>query len=159
WEEFAKENTPNWQYWERKGFQLPVGVCVSVKDSLKLAMFLSAVKVFVEKAAPNLVKWESLTHKDIGYVKLSPTNRGETFVPWLAIYSVPLPDMWLLTLNEKVAMRAIERHVERKANPDAAAKWKSPLSELSANVAFKIDPTAVQFLRDFWGHAALKPLQ
>ncbi len=108
---------------QREGFRLPVGIRIEVKQPLKLALFLSAVRAFIQQSGPNLTKWDTLTHREQAYVKVSSARRGAAGVEELdnvALYYSTVGDGLILTPNEEVMKRAIDRQLARDAKADEA---------------------------------------
>lgn len=128
WEELAKAENTNY-FFSHNIHRLPVALCVEVRDSLKLALFLTAVRGFIEQTAPGLVAWEAKEHAGVSYVKMSPTPKGVEIVPGdndglqkLALYYVPGSEGLTLTLREDLLKRAIDRQVAREKAKAAATK-------------------------------------
>lgn len=127
WDELAKAEKVN-DFMSVNGHRLPVALRVEVRDNLKLALFLTALRGFIEQTAPGMVAYEAKEHNGISYVKVSPTAAGAKSIPGdedglkkLAIYYVPARGGLALTLREDLLKRAIDRQVARdKANGDKA---------------------------------------
>ena len=72
-----------------------------------------------------MVHWESLKYKDQPYVKITPTERAkgqhQGDCEKVAVYYVASGDALLVTLNENVLKRSIDRQLAR----EAAAKDKT----------------------------------
>jgi hypothetical protein len=154
WTEFAKSKEREWEFWERHGWRIPVGVAVGVRDPIHLAAFLVALKATIEKHAPNLVTWTPMNDRGIGYMKASAKVGGGQ--DGIAVYSLPLPDRWLLTLNENVLKRAIDRHLARKANNQPVPLGPGWLGD---SVAMSAKPEAAKYLREWWGRSMLSSMQ
>lgn len=94
--------------------RIPVGVQIAVSNPLKLTAFLVAFRAFVEQTAPGMVTWESLTHRDQPYVRIKPTDQARNVLREtdLSIYYAPSAQGLILTLNEGVLRRAIERRID-----------------------------------------------
>jgi len=140
---------------------VPVALRVESSNSLKLAMFLSGLRAYVEKESPGLVRWESLKYKDQPYVKVSATqrNRGVMFLPEnIAVYYTTSPDALTVTLNEKVLQRAIDRQLAREEaggekKPAGAAETKpaakaaqDPRPWLGSNVGLQVDSRVLEIV-------------
>jgi hypothetical protein len=102
---------------------LPIGLYVPSNDSLKQALFVSAVRAQIANAAPNLVRWETVKHNEIDFVKgtamgSTPVGQPEDLPH---VYYVTLPDGFTFSLNENVIRRAIDRHLKRQSQPAEAA--------------------------------------
>lgn len=124
-----------------KGFNVPLAIHVDSKSNLKLAAFLTGLRAFVEQTAPGMTAWESKTHKEQPYVRIGSTQRaGQSGVPdnAAAFYAV-IGDMLVVTPNEGVLQRAIDRQLER----EAAAKKNETIAQgqpwIGDNVALQVD--------------------
>jgi hypothetical protein len=144
WDDMAKvkpEGQELGRFMEKNVGRLPVALRVESANSLKLAMFLSGLRGYVEQTSPGLVRWESLTYKDQPYVKVSPSEKsGRKMVPLenIALYYTTSPDALTVTLNEKVLQRAIDRQLARdKAQGESKTAEKDgakPAAKDAANV-------------------------
>ncbi len=106
---------------QREGFRLPVGIRIEVKQPLKLELFLTALRAFIQQSGPNLTKWDTLAHREQAYVKVSSARRGAAEIEELdnvALYYSTIGDGLILTPNEEVLKRAIDRQLARDAKAD-----------------------------------------
>ncbi len=120
------------------GYRLPIGVQIKVKDSLKLALFLAGVRAWIEQTAPGIVRWNTQTHREQSYVKV--TSRSVPDVEKMGLCYASVGDSLVLTLNEDLLKRAIDRQLAREVQtPDAktadAPKSESPQTWLGDSVA------------------------
>jgi hypothetical protein len=145
---FYAEADPFWGEWihdEHRGqfiqdnvHRLPLAMHVEVKDPLKLAAFLTALRLYSQEAAPNLTVWENRTYQDVTYVRLAAADNVDLEGGFgeIALYYAALPDALILTLREDLLQRAIDRRAARK-NPkthDSAQPWLGDNVALSAQV-------------------------
>ena len=131
-------------FFEKNPDRLPVAVRVDVSNGLRLAAFLTAFRAYVDQTAPGMTHWESLTYNDRPYVKITPTERakGQDELPKnLAIYYAASGDALLVTLNEKLLRRAIDRQLAREQSPRPLA-GEGPAAWLGSNVALRADRRA-----------------
>jgi hypothetical protein len=137
--------------------RVPLGLHADVSNSLKLTMFLTTVRAFIEQTAPGMTAWESLDYAGQAYVRVKPTEQAQGDLRGLggdanvALYYAPSSDGLTVTLNEAVLKRAIDRRVARAANdkkPAAgtsedvakkAAKAAPPLPWLGDNLCLQVD--------------------
>ena len=110
---------------QREGFRLPAGIRIEVKQPLKLALFLTSVRAFIQQSGPYLNPkwdtWDTLTHRGQAYVKVSSARRGAAGVGRfdnVALYYSTVGDGLILTPNEEVMKRAIDRQLARDAKAD-----------------------------------------
>ena len=109
----------------REGFRLPVGIRIEVKQPLKLALFLTSLRAYIQQSGPNLTKWDTLTYREQSYVKVSSARRGAAGLEELdnaALYYSTVGDGLILTPNEEVLKRAIDRQLARDAKADDAVE-------------------------------------
>ncbi|MBI9016011.1 MAG: hypothetical protein JEZ07_02000 [Phycisphaerae bacterium] len=114
WAEAEKVKAQDMDSFMEKNFgRLPVALSIDVKDSFKLAGFLVAMRAFVQQTAPGLTAWESLKYDDQDYVKISPSGNIkaeiENDLGQIALYYCTTGDAWVITLNENMIKRALDR--------------------------------------------------
>jgi hypothetical protein len=145
WEELAKLPPEKLQ----KNFadyigRLPIAVRADVSNGLRLTAFLVAARAYIEQTSPGMVLWESKTYRDQPFVKITPTERAKGQIKEMekaALYYAASGESLLLTLNENVLKRAIDRQLarqlaekEKKAPPPVAQRpW------LGSNLALHAD--------------------
>lgn len=138
WEEMQKEATGSdnaERFMENNFDRLPVGVYCEVASALKLTAFMAGLRAFIEQTSPGMTAWEASAHHDEPYVKVSPTERARGALPGEAspsLYYSFSSDGLLLTMNEAVLQRYIDRVIARRRDKAAG---KEPPPELSAGVA------------------------
>src|SRR5262249_16356231 len=115
WDKFlkaARTGTIEPEFWKKNGYEIPIAISVAVPDPVKPAKFRKELKDYLSGEPCNPIQWEQREHQGISYMRLHATA-FET--AQLSIYSLALPDQWLISLNERVVQRAIDRHLARKA--------------------------------------------
>lgn len=143
WSEFMKSPDSEWEFWRNRNYQLPVGISIAFVDKPKLELF---IKDLVRNQFFPKQETIQASHRKVDYH--SASNGGMTF------YSLILPDQWVLSLNERVIHRAIDRHLARKeGKPMAKTEW------LGDSLAFTAKPQAVKYLSEWWGRSRLSQLQ
>jgi hypothetical protein len=148
-------------FFEANLYRLPVAITAEVKDSLKLTLFLSGVRAFIEQTAPGLLSWTALEYHGQPYVKIAATENGRSAVPFaakLAIHYAATPRRLIVTLNEDVLKRAIDRqaaakNAKNKQEVHSAAKPASdaPRPWLGKSMALQIDRQALDLLESVFG--------
>lgn len=174
WSDLAAERSGDF-FPENLG-RLPVALYAQVRQPLKLAAFLAGARAFVEQSAPGLTQWATPTHRDHPYVKISATNEGRAQVGGdkvgeLAIYYTVSPDSIVLTLNEQVLKRSIDRQLARRAaasqpaGEDGAATQAATAAAtrpwLGSNLALQLDGKMLEIAhstRETDAHAAAQAL-
>lgn len=113
--------------------RIPIGVAVGVRNPLALAGFLTAVRAMIDQSAPNLVRFQVQKHREVGYTRIAPVSQNLVGGNReLALYYLPLPNQLLISLNEKVIQRAIDRSIDGQKE-NKKADW------LGKTLAFKAD--------------------
>jgi hypothetical protein len=115
WGELAK--APDAQKYVQEHLdRLPVAVSAEVSDPAKLVAFLTAARAFIEGAAPGMTQWTPIAYPGGAYTRISLTENGrrDTGIPGkLAIHYAATPDLLVISPNEDVVKRAIDRHAKR----------------------------------------------
>jgi hypothetical protein len=144
WTELAQ--APDFdKFGEKNVARVPLAVRAEVRNPLKLAAFMAMVRVMLEASAPQMIRWEVMSHKDRPYVKISTVvpkegegaGRGVGFLPEnMAIYYAMTPTSLTVTLSEAVIKRALERMpVVKPADqpkPEGEAKGDAAKAEAPA---------------------------
>jgi hypothetical protein len=153
WAELAKTKDS-----ERSGFltknlgRLPVAVYAEVIDGLKLTAFLATLRAFVEQTVPGMIQWQTLTYNELPYVKVTPTAQTDNLGlgEQLAMYYYASSDAFIVSLNEEVLKRAIDRQIARR---QAKAQGKEPRGGtwLGSSVALHVDGKLLAFLNSAGG--------
>ncbi|HEV3021221.1 MAG TPA: hypothetical protein VGX76_02095, partial [Pirellulales bacterium] len=107
--------------------RLPVALYCEVSNPLKLAAFLTSLRGVIEQTAPGMVVWESRTHHDEPYVKVSASERAKADLPptikdpavFYAFSSAGL----IVTLNEPLLQRYLDRQIARR---EAKSEGREP---------------------------------
>ncbi len=119
WAELARAKDQD-EFLRNHGMQLPVAIHVPVTDAAKLALFLNAVRFYAEQTAPNLVIWQNRQHHGQSYVRVVQKDVGapgpDAGSP-LALYYAPTPRGLVVSLNEQVVTRFLDRQARQ---PDSA---------------------------------------
>jgi len=127
WEAMNASEDPE-DYIEDNLAQLPVGLRVSSKSPLKLALFLTTLRSFSEQAAPGLLLWETREHEETPYVVIKTTERaGLPDDMEIKVHYAALPDAFLLSLNEDVLKRAMTRNQaeSKSTEPNSAEPYQA----------------------------------
>jgi hypothetical protein len=120
--------------------RIPLGMNVEVRNPFKLTAFLAGLRAWIEQTAPGMTVWSNHAHKGQGYVKIAP-GKGleddlvkEGSAP-IALYYVPSPQMFTISLSEKIIQKAIERNILRRDENSSLTKgnWSGMSSALQAS--------------------------
>ncbi|MFH2000283.1 MAG: hypothetical protein ABIK28_11420, partial [Planctomycetota bacterium] len=103
----------------------PIALHLDATNAFKLAAFLTGLRAFSQQAAPGMTVWETLTHGEQPYVKVSATETvraaagAESSDSEWSLYYVPMPDRLIVSLSENTLKRAMDR-VQAARSADAA---------------------------------------
>ncbi|MGC8639232.1 MAG: hypothetical protein ACP5XB_05060 [Isosphaeraceae bacterium] len=91
--------------------KLPLGLHVQVTDGARLALFLGAVRGFLEQSAPDLLVYETREHNGRHYVRAGDKRPEAHGGPdgGFALYYAATPHALVVSPNEKVVTRFLDR--------------------------------------------------
>lgn len=144
--------------WLRSLEELPAALHGEVKDALGLTAFLTAVRVFVEQAAPGMTRWETRMHHELPYVKVSPSERAMTSLDGasnaLALYYAASGEALVISLSEALLQRALERQTRRgtgaKASPEGQGQDSTAPTWLGTHLALRLARQTLTVLTASW---------
>ncbi|MFN0206862.1 MAG: hypothetical protein ACKVS6_11205 [Planctomycetota bacterium] len=145
--------------------QIPFGLFVDVESGMKLTIFLTAMRAFIEKSAPDMTKWDILKHNEQSYVKISMSEEGaRDSGPFeeISIYYAATPSMFTLSLREDIIKNALDRAAERKAAKKEGAAAAPPVVKtewLGESMAAKVDGSSLELLQAMSGESYQKEMQ
>ena len=147
WDKLSKADKSE-KFLEENYHRLPLALHCEVKNPLGLAAFLAALRAYVEQTAPKMTVWQNSEYNGQAYVKITSTQTGDAgALQNLAIYYAATPRSFVLTLNEPLLKRALDRQSARETakadGPPAAAPHKP---WLGTNLCLQVD---TQFLGAF----------
>ncbi len=120
WQELNKRSDSKTaqRFLEENLGRLPIALYCEVANAPKLTLFMAGLRTTLDQVAPDMTQWETLKHGDEPYVKISPTERargGLPLVDQLNLYYAFWSDGLVVTLNENVLKRALDRRAAREA--------------------------------------------
>jgi hypothetical protein len=155
WQELAKLSSEE-LIKKREGLlaKLPIAIRAEVANGFKLTAFLATIRGMIDQVAPGMVTWQNLTHRELPYVKIAPTEQAKGALREaadLAIYYAPSADELVITLNENVIKRSLDRRADRKAGKEPTAKNEEPALEtqlpwLGKNLCLQVSRQAIELL-------------
>lgn len=95
-------------------WRLPVALYAEASSPLRLTAFVAAARAFLDQSAPGMAAWEPREHAGQGYVKVGMSEqarrqgRGDP-MDQLGVYYAAMPRALIVSINEDVLKRAIER--------------------------------------------------
>ena len=119
--------------------RIPLAMNVEVRNPFKLTAFLAGLRAWIEQTAPGMTVWSNHAHKGQGYVKIAP-GKGlednlikEGSAP-IALYYVPSPQLFTISLSEEIIQKAIERNILRRDENASLTKgnWSGMSSAIQA---------------------------
>jgi hypothetical protein len=176
----ARESAPSSDdqlgiFFEANLHRLPVAITAEVRDSLKLTLFLSGLRAFIEQTAPGLVNWKSSEYHGQHYVTITATESGRSTIPFaakLAIHYAATPRLLIVTLNEDLLKRALDRQAAAASADDAKGSATKPVSAahagksagdgprpwLGTSMALQVDRHAIELLERVFGRREFQAL-
>jgi len=126
------------------GSGLPIALNAEVKDPMRLAAFLTAMRSFIELSAPGVVEWQTLKHEEQTYVKGLLSEQFQNGDQRVSLYYAVLPGRFTITLDERLIHRVIDR---AKAQADARElpEWNG------RSLAVRLDGRALRILEGLIG--------
>ena len=128
--------------------QLPLTLHCEVKNPLGLAAFLAALRAYVEQTAPKMTVWQNSEYNGTAYVKITstqPADAGE--LRNLAIYYAVTPRSLVLTLNEPLLKRALDRQSAREVAKADGKPKAAPLKPwLGTNLCLQVSNAPLQII-------------
>ncbi len=125
---------------ERNLGRIPLGMNVDVRNPFKLTAFLAGLRAWIEQTAPGMTIWSNHAHKGQGYVKITPGKGIENSLVKegsapIALYYVPSPQLFTMSLSENIIQKAIERNILRRDENSSLTKenWGGMSSAFQAS--------------------------
>ncbi|MDB6109673.1 MAG: hypothetical protein JWR69_1423 [Pedosphaera sp.] len=153
WEKLAHAEKPE-AFLEKEYHQLPLALHCEVKSPLGMVAFLTALRAYSDQSAPGMTTWASHEYGGQNYVKVTPAGefREQDGLEKLAIYYAVTPESLVVTLNESLLKRALDRQAARKA---ARAEGKTipaaNLPWLGTNLCLQLDQRFITALQRVLG--------
>ena len=125
WQELAKiEPNQMIEFMTKEGFRLPIGVRIQSNSPMRMVAFITALRAFAEQTAPGMTQWEALKYNEQDYVRVTPSERAKADqhqIENVALYYAATGDALVLTLNEDVMKRSLDRMAARRVSATAPA--------------------------------------
>lgn len=124
WKDVQAAEDPE-DYIEDNLGKFPVGIRIASRSTARLAIFLTGLRSFSEQAAPGLLRWETREHNEKPYVVINGDDSitGELEI---ALYYAAQKDALILSLDEKVLHRAMDRAAAAQEAPDEPSEELAP---------------------------------
>ena len=150
WEEMAAAPDSG-DYLEEHLDHVPVGLRVEVSSVMKVTVFLTSLRGFIEQTAPNILLWENRTHGDHTYVRIAP-RKMDDLPKEFAVYYAVTGKRLLLTLSEDLLRRALDR-TDAALGDHGGAPW------LGSQVGLQVDGRTLGLLDQIDGHKQRRHVQ
>jgi hypothetical protein len=124
WAEAAKQPVVE-NFLMRNLEKIPLGLHVQVTDGVRLALFLGALRAYLEQSSPDLLAYETREHNGRRYVRAGErrTGPGGDAAPagGFALFYAATSDALVVSPNERVVTRFLDRldKSEGKVGPQA----------------------------------------
>jgi hypothetical protein len=136
------------QFFGKAPSRFPAALYCEVASAEKLTLFMAGVRGLLEDLLPEMTTWETLKHNDQPYVRIGPTERGRGIFPFTAelnIYYAFWSDALVVTLNENVLKRALDRRAAREEAEAAGREPPAPSKAwLGSSMALQFDGKAIE---------------
>jgi hypothetical protein len=90
--------------------RMPIALAIAVRDPLKLALFMTSLRAFVDGTAPGLTRWKERVVGERRFVEISSDGLGSPF----SLFYATTPTMLVLSLHEPTLLAAMEREALRR---------------------------------------------
>jgi len=140
WAELIAAEDPT-KFMEHGFRRLPVGVRLAVGNPAKLVLFLPALRAFIEQSSPGMTAWSNPSHRDVAYVRIGLDKAGREFAD-AALYYLVTPEALLLSFNQALITRAIDRQLDR-----AAGTATPPAPWLGSALGLRVETAGLAALR------------
>lgn len=168
WAEMAKAKDPR-DFMERNFHRMPAAMHVEVSNGFKLTAFLAGLRGFIEQAAPGMTVWTTKEHNEQPYVRISPSTRAvggndEEAFKKLAVYYVATGDAFVLTLNEDLLKRSMDRMQARREagsgdKPEDKPQLKQGPRWLGKSVGVQANRHVLQLMQVMFGENYQRVMQ
>lgn len=98
--------------------RMPLALVVAARSPLKLALFMTSLRAFVDGTAPGLTSWKERVVGERRFVEIGSAGLGEEF----SLYYATTPTALILSLHEPTLLAAIGREEARRAGAGAEAQ-------------------------------------
>jgi hypothetical protein len=100
--------------------QVPLALAIGVRNPLKLALFLTSLRAFVDGTAPGMTAWKERVEGERRFVEITSPGFGTEF----SLFYATTPSAWILSLHEPTLLAAIAREEARRAvDTPVPARW------------------------------------
>ena len=140
------------EFGEENLHRLPIALHIGVRSGLQLTAFLVGVRTLIEQTSPGMTVWETLEHNDHPYVRISASerarsqNRGSGF-DQASLYYAASGESLIVTLDESLLKRAIDRREARRNIEDEGKIWERPGAPwIGDNFNVQIDSALLSYI-------------
>ncbi len=135
-----KQATNSDEFFEKNYPDLPAALRVEVAKPLGLVAFLTALHAFADQSAPGLTTWQNLDYNGQAYVKVvAKSENPQDTERQPVVYYAATPDSLILTLNEALLKRALDRQAARATAASGGPKVDPPTPWLGTNFCVSVE--------------------
>jgi hypothetical protein len=153
WDELAQAEDPE-SFLEENFPRMPIALHVAVGDGVRLTAFLAAARNYIEGAAPDMTVWETHRHNNRSYVAIAPSEDAKSGSSWddLKVYYVATGQALIITPNEELLKRAIDRQTARRnAKRDGVELERGSAPWLGRSLSFQADHSILPMIDAVFG--------
>jgi hypothetical protein len=138
------------EYLESNLNRVPLALAMEVDNPAKLTLFLVSLRAFIQQTAPDMTAWETLSHNERSYVKVTARYRPDAGSS-PAVYYAILPDSLVVSFHEGLIQRAIDRGSLRADNKETGGRHVWLGKNLSARASEKAWPVIEMLAHENYG--------
>jgi len=110
------------EFLEENAWNIPVALHIDVANPFFMTGFLTALRAYIDQTAPGMLHWETRKHGELQYVRVTPSEAAlaemDDELRGMAIHYAALPDALIVSLDEGVVGRAIDRRIAKVKSAD-----------------------------------------
>ena len=104
---------------EKRLNDMPFAIAIAVRNPLKLALFLTSLRSFVDGSAPGMTTWKERVEGERRFVEISSPGIGEPF----SLFYATTPSELILSFHQPTLLAAMAREEARKGATATPAVW------------------------------------
>jgi hypothetical protein len=98
---------------------IPLAIAAEVESPVRLSAFLIALRTWIEQTLPGMTTWQPLDYNNRPYTQVT-IRMSSAQSPPASIYYAVMPGQLIVTLDESMIRRAIDRAGAKQKTPDWA---------------------------------------
>lgn len=98
------------EFFKKNIFRFPAAIAIEVNNALKLTLFLSSLRAYINQTAPGLTSWEAKKYNGHSYICVSEKKGiADSTKDKFKIYYAATPKLLIFSLSEKIIKRSLNR--------------------------------------------------